>query len=205
MTSLLLALHLLQAVPPHVALGRICWSEAGIDSRESCAALHTALRARARHRGIPWTRHARGYSRSVFRLDRAQPARPWLVDLHAHGRRPRGWYGHLGWGPYRSRWFQLLEHTRGLVRKPRNPCTDPATGEALSHGTGAWPQRSNATGGFSPSPGWCPVRATGGRGGVAIFSSGPVDRVYGRTHTRWAGGNEYDSHPPKPGPYQVQA
>jgi hypothetical protein len=120
-----------QPIPDHLALARVCVSEVGFHGRESCAAIHTALRAKARRRGIPWTRHIRHYSPGLFRRTSDQPSRPWLVHLHLDGRRPRGWDSRLSWPRFRALWFQLLEFTLELIRNPRNPCVHPDTGEEL--------------------------------------------------------------------------
>ncbi len=113
----------------HLALARVCASEAGLDGTGAeCAAIAAVLRSRCPRCSIESA--ARLYSDRVFDVDR-QDRRAWVAFLRADGAQPRRWPGaltmqgpdgstatieHARWSAFRSRWLALYEVAGDVLR-----------------------------------------------------------------------------------------
>lgn len=108
----------------HLALTRICISEAGFQTRTNdCTMIYHALRTRSRTGEITLG-IMRAYAPQSFNLNRTDSHR-WVAHLRPDLREPRGWRETttIPWSARREGFQQVYEHVGTLLRThPENPC-----------------------------------------------------------------------------------
>lgn len=108
----------------HLALARICISEAGFQTRTNdCTMIYHALRTRSRT-GEVTLGIMRAYAPLSFNLNRTDNHR-WVAHLRPDLREPRGWRETttIPWSSRREGFRQVYEHVGTLLRnRPENPC-----------------------------------------------------------------------------------
>lgn len=108
----------------HLALTRICISEAGFQTRTNdCTLIYHALRTRSRT-GEVTLGIMRAYAPQSFNLNRTDSHR-WVAHLRPDLREPRGWRETttIPWSSRREGFRQVYEHVGTLLRtNPENPC-----------------------------------------------------------------------------------
>lgn len=119
-------------ISPHLALARICVSEAGwtcFETGDGVAIHEVLLRGALRH-GMRYGTFAATYSPRATGVE-ASRLRPWIGSLREDGDTPYSWpriisrtrrdgtvavEPHPPWSHYRDRWLAVLERAREVVR-----------------------------------------------------------------------------------------
>ena len=108
----------------HLALTRICVSEAGFQVRTNdCTMIYHALRTRS-NTGEITMGIMRAYAPLSFNLNRTDNHR-WVAHLRRDFREPEGWSETVSipWSTRREGFQQVYEHVGMLLRtRPENPC-----------------------------------------------------------------------------------
>jgi hypothetical protein len=146
---------------PHLALARLCVSEAGWDcfERGDGYAIHEVILRGARRQGLRYTTYARAYSQRLFGARPHDSARlSWVGQLDERGGAPAAWprvvirrtangervAPHPPWSTFRARWLAVLERAREVAGWTLDDIDEWGICDGVVHDWGGWMDRDRA-------------------------------------------------------------
>lgn len=146
---------------PHLALARLCVSEAGWTCWETGDgyAIHEVILRGARRQGLRYPTYARAYSQRLFGARPHDSARlAWVSQLDERGSAPQAWprmhtrrvgdvlrvEPHAPWASFRARWLAVLERAREVSSWTLDDVDEWGVCDGVVHDWGGWMDRDRA-------------------------------------------------------------